>query len=378
MQITTKRYVSPFIQEDLPEKMVFVGGPRQVGKTTLAKSFLGSPRNGYLNWDDPEDRDLILKNKISRKEPLFVFDEIHKYRNWRGLVKGIFDKYHEETKIIVTGSARLDHFRKGGDSLVGRYHYYRLHPFSLPEVSKLPMPSDILHLLEYGGFPEPFFKGNHRHWSRWQKERVSRVVTQDLRDLEAVKEISLVELLVSILPTKVGSLLSIKSLVEDLNVSPHTVERWITILENLYLCYRISPFGNERIKAIKKAQKLYFWDWSQVENKGSRFENLVASHLLKYCHFHEDYNGFKMELRYIRDVEGRELDFVVLRNKKPLFAVECKTGENHKSKNLEYFKTRLNIPKVYQTHLGSKNYGHEGVDGRVLPFYKLCNELELL
>ena len=378
MHNTTKRYLSIFIEEDLPEKMVFIGGPRQVGKTTLAKSFLDSKNNAYLSWDDPEDRDLILKNRINKEQPILVFDEIHKYRNWRGLVKGIFDKYHDETKIIVTGSARLDHFRKGGDSLVGRYHYYRLHPFSLPEVSKTPTLDDLHHFLEYGGFPEPFTKGNQRHWSRWQKERISRVVTQDLRDLEAVKEISLVELLVSILPSKVGSLLSIKSLMEDLNVSPHTVERWITILENLYLCYRIPPFGNERIKAIKKAQKLYFWDWSQVENRGSRFENLVACHLLKYCHFHEDYNGFKMELRYIRDVEGRELDFVVIKNKKPLFAVECKTGEDHKSKNLDYFKVRLNIPKVYQTHLGFKDYGNEVKDGRVLPFSKLCQELELV
>jgi predicted AAA+ superfamily ATPase len=378
MQNTTGRYLAKFIDEDLSEKMVFIGGPRQVGKTTLAKNYLDSNNNGYFNWDDLEDRDLILKNRINKKQPLLVFDEIHKYRNWRGLVKGIFDKYHEGTKIIVTGSARLDHFRKGGDSLVGRYHYYRLHPFTLPEISTFASLNDIKYLLEYGGFPEPFMKGNHRHWSRWQNERISRVVTQDLRDLETVKEISLVELLVSILPSKVGSLLSLKSLTEDLSVSHHTVERWITILENLYLCFRIAPFGNERIKAVKKAQKLYFWDWSQVENMGSRFENLMASHLLKYCHFHEDYNGSKMELRYIRDVEGREIDFLVLKNKKPLFAVECKTGESHKSKHLEYFKNRLNIPKIFQTHLGTNDYGNEVKDGRVLPFPKLCQELELL
>ena len=149
MHNTTKRYLSIFIEEDLPEKMVFIGGPRQVGKTTLAKSFLDSKNNAYLSWDDPEDRDLILKNRINKEQPILVFDEIHKYRNWRGLVKGIFDKYHDETKIIVTGSARLDHFRKGGDSLVGRYHYYRLHPFSLPEVSKTPTLDDLHHFLEY-------------------------------------------------------------------------------------------------------------------------------------------------------------------------------------------------------------------------------------
>lgn len=375
MQNNTKRYLVSPIQEDLIEKMVFIGGPRQVGKTTLSRFYLP---HSYLNWDDIEDRDKILKNQISKEENILIFDEIHKFRNWRSLVKGIFDKNQFKLKIIVTGSARLDHFRKGGDSLVGRYHYYRLHPFTLSEISKSPNNADIKDLLMYGGFPEPFLKQNNRHWSRWQKERITRVVTQDLRDLESVKEISLIELLVSNLPTKVGSLLSIKSISEDLQVSPHSVDRWITLLENLYLCYRISPFGNEKIKAVKKAQKLYFWDWSQVENPGSRFENFVAGHLLKYCHFHEDYNGDKMELRYLRDVDGREIDFVILKNKKPLFAVECKSGDRKKSKNLEYFKTRLRIPKVYQIHTGNLDYGDEEKEGRVLPFAKFCNLEQLL
>ena len=372
MQIDTKRYLFLPIAEDLEEKMVFLGGPRQVGKTSLSKLFLPPKSNSYLNWDDPEDREKILKNKISKEERILVFDEIHKFKNWRSLVKGIFDKYGNTTKILVTGSARLDHFRKGGDSLVGRYHYYRLHPFTLPEISKTPNRGDLDTLLQFGGFPEPFLKQSNRHWSRWQKERVTRVVTQDLRDLETIKEISLVELLVSNLPSKVGSSLSIKSLSEDLQISPHTVDRWITILENLYLCFRISPFGSEKIKAVKKAQKLYFWDWSQVENEGAKFENLVASHLLKYCHFHEDYNGDKMELRYLRDVEGRELDFVILKNKKPLFAVECKSGEKNLSRSLNYFKIRMKIPKVYQVHRGQADFGDEEKEGRVLPFSKFC------
>jgi hypothetical protein len=352
--------------------MVFLGGPRQVGKTTLARSLQRPETSLYLNWDDLEDRHLILRNEINKEKSLLVLDEIHKYRNWRGLVKGIYDKYYDTTKVLVTGSARLDHFRKGGDSLFGRYYYYRLHPFSLRELSNSPNQGDLDTLLTFGGFPEPLFKSSTRHWSRWQKDRISRVVKEDLRDLETVKEISLIELLVSILPSKVGSLLSIQSLVEDLQVSPHTVDRWITILENLYMCFRIPPFGNDKIKAVKKAQKLYFWDWSQVENLGGRFENFLGSQLLKYCHFQEDYHGHKMELRYIRDVEGREMDFVVLQNKKPLFAVECKTGEKSLAKSLEYFQTRLKIPKVYQVHLGKRDFGNEFRGGRVLPFLKFC------
>jgi uncharacterized protein len=367
------RYVEPTLLADLPEKMVFLGGPRQVGKTTLAKSLM-LPNALYLNWDDAEDRSRIMKREWSRDVPMLVLDEVHKYRLWRGLVKGLFDKRGPDLKILVTGSARLDHFRKGGDSLVGRYHYHRLHPFTLGEAGGQKALPD---LLRYGGFPEPFLKQDQRFYRRWQKERVTRVVTQDLRDLENVKEISLVELLAELLPARVGSPLSIRSLQEDLQVSPHTVERWITIFENLYLCYRIAPHGAERAKAVKKAKKLYLWDWAQVESEGPRFENLVASHLLKYCHAAEDSEGHRMELRYLRDVDGKEIDFLVLRARKPVFAVECKSGERRISKHLAYFKERYRIPKAYQVHGGEADFGDEAREGRVLPLHRLC-ELEQL
>ena len=367
-----ERYLGRQILADLAEKMVFLGGPRQVGKTTLARSLL--PSALYLNWDDAEDRSQILSSRWSKDVPLLVLDEVHKYRLWRGLVKGLFDKRGPSLRILVTGSARLDHFRKGGDSLVGRYHYHRLHPFTLGEVGG---KKALASLLRYGGFPEPFLKQDERFYRRWQKERVTRVVTQDLRDLETVKEISLVELLAELLPARVGSPLSIKSLQEDLQVSPHTVERWLTILENLYLCYRIAPHGAERAKAVKKAKKLYLWDWAQVESDGPRFENLVASHLLKYCHAVEDNEGYRMELRYLRDVDGKEVDFLVLRGRKPLFAVECKTGERQLTKHLSYFKARYRIPKLYQVHLGEADFGDEAREGRVLPLHRLC-ELEHL
>jgi len=357
--------------------MVFLGGPRQVGKTTFARGFIGSGKD-YYNWDDLSSRSLIFKNQLDSSSKLLVLDEIHKYRFWRTLVKGYFDKNFPQSNILVTGSARLDHFRKGGDSLVGRYHYYRMHPFSLPEISRTCENDLLASLLKFGGFPEPYLKQNEREWRRWQKERVSRVVKQDLRDLENVKEISLIELLVELLNPRVSASLSIKSIQEDLQVSPNTVDKWITILENLYYCYRISPFGTNRAKAVKKTQKLYLWDWSEVQNEGARFENFVAGHLLKYCHFHEDYNGHKMELRYLKDVEDREVDFVVIKDNKPLFAVECKTGERALQKNLAYYQDRLKIPKMYQVHLGKKDYGNSSKGGRVLPFSKFCIEEEMI
>jgi len=374
----SRRYLLQSIVSDLQEKMVFLGGPRQVGKTTLAMHFLAGQKDRYFNWDDPEDRSRILTAQLPHSGPLLVLDEVHKYRNWRSLVKGIFDKHRAECRILVTGSARLDHFRKGGDSLVGRYHYYRLHPFSLPEMSPDLNPDHLKQLLAFGGFPEPLFKQNERHYRRWSKDRISRVVTQDLRDLENVKDVSLIELLTSMLPPRVGSLLSLHSLSEDLQVSPHTVERWLTILEYLYVCFRIAPYSGNRARALKKMQKCYLWDWALVPGDGARFENLVASHLLKYCHFEEDQEGYKMELRYIRDTQGREVDFVVLKDQKALFAVECKSGERSLSPSLAYFQERLSLPAVYQVHLGQRDYGNERRGGRVLPFAAFCRAIGLV
>lgn len=371
------RYLQKQITQDLKEKMVFLGGPRQVGKTTLAKQFI-SKADQYLNWDKDSDRRLILKDEIDPKLGLIIMDEIHKYAKWRNLIKGYYDKFYPDLNFLVTGSARLDYFRKGGDSLVGRYHYLRLHPFSLLELNSNPKPSDVDLLLRFGGFPEPLFKQNSTHHSRWQMERVSRVINEDLRDLENVKELSLIELLVQSLGSKVGSTLSIKNLQEDLQVSPNTVDRWVNILERLYYCYRIAPYGPPKIRAVRKAQKLFLWDWSELENSGARFENMVASHLLKFCHHEEDTKGLKTELRYFKDVvTEKEIDFIVLQKNKPLFAVECKTGERELSKSLVNNGRRLNIPLLYQVHLGTKSYGSPQT-GRVLPFADFCKEAGLV
>jgi len=370
------RYLRAQIQKDLQEKMVFLGGPRQVGKTTLSREFVRSSEQ-YLNWDFDQDRRRLLKGDLNPQAGLYVLDEIHKYARWRNFLKGYYDKYKPHLNFLVTGSARLDHFRKGGDSLVGRYHSLRLHPLSLRELQPVPKATDLQTLLQFGGFPEPFSRQDSGFHQRWQTERRTRVVTQDLRDLETVKEISLIELLAQTLESRVGSPLSVRSLQEDLGVSPNTVERWIGLLESLYYCFRISPYGPPKVRAVKKAQKLYLWDWSEVENPGPRFENLVASQLLKFCHFEEDTKGLKTELRYFRDVVSlREIDFIVLQKGKPLFAVECKTGDREISRGLLQFGQRLKIPRLYQVHLGERDFGLES-HGRILPFTKFCQELEL-
>ncbi|MFZ5468297.1 MAG: ATP-binding protein [Myxococcota bacterium] len=382
-QLPYKRYLVDAIWGDLREgKMAFVGGPRLVGKTTLALGFLreGNHRPAaedhpaYLNWDAQPAKAALLRGELPPRQPLLVLDEIHKFARWRNLVKGLHDTHKSKVRFIVTGSARLDYYRRGGDSLLGRYHYFRLHPFSLREMTSEPSREDVESLLRFGGFPEPLARQSETAWRRWQRERLQRVLREDLRDLERVREVSLIELLMDSLPERVGSPLSVRSLSDHLQVAHESVERWLSILERLYLCFRILPFGAAKIRAVKKEKKLYFWDWSANPNPGARFENLVASQLLKYCHFREDTLGHSMELRFIRDTDKREIDFVVLEDKRPVFAVECKNGETAPSPAAYYFRERTKIPRFYQVHLGTKDYGNEETAVRVLPFGQFCQE----
>jgi predicted AAA+ superfamily ATPase len=375
------RYIKENVEADLKSKMVFIGGPRQVGKTTFALSLLGAGQSesspAYLNWDLLEDRENIMEGRLPAGQTRIILDEIHKYAKWRNLTKGLFDKNKSTLSFIVTGSARLDYYRKGGDSLQGRYHYYRLHPFSAMECDLQPDKALVEQLLKFGGFPEPFVQADERFHRRWMREQSNRVLREDLRDLENVREVSMLELLLHHLPACVGSPLSVNSLSKLLQVAHATVEHWLTIFDRLYLSYRIAPFGSKRIRAVKKEKKLYFWDWSRVENPGPRFENMVAGHLLKYCHFIEDTQGYNMELRYIRDTDKREIDFVVLREGRPEFAVECKSGDRDAAPACLYFRERTAIPRFFQVHLGEKDFGNAESHTRVLPFATFCRELAL-
>jgi predicted AAA+ superfamily ATPase len=370
-----QRYLVSPIQSDLKEKMVLLGGPRQVGKTTLALSLLkngGEDHPAYFNWDVPGVAVPLIKGELPATESLIILDEIHKYKNWRNLIKGFYDRYKSKKKFLITGSAKLDHYRRGGDSLQGRYHFFRLHPLSLPEISRAATRNDTSELLQFGGFPEPFFKQSEKVWRRWQQERVKRVVFEDLVSLESVRDISSIELLTRLLPERVGSLLSIQSLREDLMVAHETAERWIQILEKLYFCFRISSFGHKRIRALRKDQKLYLWDWSLCKDPGTRFENMVACHLLKYCHFIEDTDGYEMELKYIRDTDKREIDFVVMKDGLAQFAVECKTADRDLSKHIQYFSERTGIPFFYQVHLNQRHTELANYRARIMPFQEFC------
>lgn len=319
--------------------MVFLAGPRQVGKTTLAKHLLGKAQEGYLNWDIDIHREKIL-TKVLPGTKLWVFDEIHKFRKWRNYLKGLFDQFHESKRILVTGSAKLDFYRRGGDSLQGRYHFLRLHPFSFKELGMVTQ-KDFSDLLKLGGFPEPFFSGSEIQAKRWSREYRTLLIREEVTSLEQVQDLGQLELLYLRLPKLIGSPLSINSLREDLQVSHRAVSNWLNIFERLYGIFRLSPFGAPKIRAVKKEQKHYHMDWTLASENGQKFENLVAVHLLKWVHYQQDCFGRELDLRYFRDIDKREVDFVVTEDEKPLLAVECKFSDTNVSDSLRYFKIRF-------------------------------------
>ena len=386
------RYLDEPVTQDLASKMVFVAGPRQVGKTTLAQNILASEEAGiYLNWDNREDRKIIRNAQWPGGEPLVVLDELHKWRTWKGWVKGEYDKHHDRVRFLVTGSARLDVYRRGGDSLQGRYHHYRLHPFTQGELNEgtsrhLPKPGTELQftasgnaeavetLFQFGGFPEPYLAQSNRTLRRWQKERMDRSLREDVRDLEAVRDLASLQLLADLLPERAGSLLSLNALREDLEVSHRAVVHWMEILERLYFVFRLKPFKTRKVRALHKRTKAYLWDSSMVPGEGERFENLVALHLLKFCHLLEDREGYRVELHYLRDRSGHEVDFLVTIDQKPWFCVEAKLSATRIEPSLRYFSDRLEIPWSYQVVFkGDRDFVQDGV--RCLPAHRFFTAL---
>ncbi|MBW1891422.1 MAG: ATP-binding protein [Deltaproteobacteria bacterium] len=338
------RYIQKSVLKDLERKMVFIGGPRQSGKTTLAKYLCRqagySLEERYLNWDAAADRENIIKEQFPAGSGILILDEIHKYSRWRQVVKGLFDKRGDELDILVTGSARLDHYRRGGDSLQGRYHFYRLMPLTFSELGP-PDEAGLADLFNFGGFPEPLLLRSEKETRRWSQEYRSRVIQGDLSDLENIMDLGIIENMVIRLPDLVGSPLSLNALREDLQVSHQSVSRWIGMLEKLYMIFRIYPFGAPKIRAVKKEAKHYHMDWTTITDPGARFENMIACHLLKWCYYKQDTEGIALELRYFRDVDKREVDFVIVENMQPTLFIECKLSEKSVALPLKYLKKRF-------------------------------------
>ncbi len=372
-----KRYICNQVLLDLGRKMVFVGGPRQAGKTTFSLHLRPKPKTTYLNWDIDEDRTRILDKELGHTSFL-ILDEIHKFRRWRNYLKGIYDGIkagsQPKREILVTGSAHLEYYRYKGDSLQGRYHLIRLLPLSLNEIQS-NQQEGVESLLRYGGFPEPFILQSETETRRWSREYRARVIRDEVRELEQVQDLASIELLLNALVDHAGSILSINSVREDLQVAHRTVDKWIQILERLYLIYRIPPIGGPKIRAVKKEQKLFFYDWTAISDEGARFENLVATHLQKYVFWRQDANGESVELRYFRDSDGREVDFVLVNQKKPILMVECKLSDREVSSHLKYLSQKYPKVPAWQVYMnGKKDYlTPHGI--RVAPVCKLLETL---
>ena len=369
-----ERLYKNIIQSHFAEnrQMAIVSGPRQVGKTTLAQTIRGNADTVYFNWDDFDDRELLLQGgqsiasyigleKLRSDKVLVIFDEIHKFSKWKQLVKGFYDRYKDSCHILITGSARMDTFKKGGDSLMGRYFNYRLHPLSVNELLNRPPPSaeimspgqiadaDFEKLLTWGGFPEPFLKNDRRFFNRWSRLREQQLLREDIRELTNVQELGQMEILAILLKSQIGQLTSYTSLAKKVRVSVDTVRRWISILESLYYCYSIRPWTSNVSRSLLKEPKYYLWDWAQCTDIGARNENFIASHLLKAVHFWTDLGLGSYDLHFLRDKERREVDFLVSRDKKPWFMVEVKSSMNDRiSPHLEVFRKQLSIENTFQ------------------------------
>lgn len=363
------RYLTPFIQRDLTRKMVLVGGPRQVGKTTLAKAILASHHAGgcYLNWDSDDDRTRIVQKKWLPSDHLLVFDELHKYPQWKQWLKGLYDTHGDRHAILVTGSARLDLYRQGGDSLMGRYHYWRLHPMTLEEPLLLKPEQRLSQLLTLGGFPEPLLENDQREAKRWRRERFDRVLFEDIRDLEPIRNLQSLRLLTDLLRQRVGGQIVVSHLATDIQVASPTIKAWLTALEHMYLLFQVTPYTHQIARAIQKPPKIYFYDNGDViGDDDARLENLVATHLLKWLHFREDYEGDRCQLHYLRDKEGREVDFVIVVNGEIEELIEVKWSDSTPSRGLKYYQQQLHPPRTTQI-VAQLEYEYEVAGVRVVP-----------
>jgi predicted AAA+ superfamily ATPase len=348
-------------------QMALVSGPRQVGKTTTCRSV----SNEYLNWDNADDRRLLLRGPASiaqalqldvlrAQSPVATLDELHKYFKWKNLLKGFFDSYGDRVRLIITGSSRIDIFRRGGDSLMGRYFLYRMHPWSVAESLRTHLPQREIHapeevrsadweaLWEHGGFPEPFLRRDSRFTRRWRSLRYEQLSREDLREMALVSDLGTLETLMQILAEHSGQQLTYSNLAHEIQVSVDTVKRWIDLLARLHYGFLVRPWFRNVAKSLRKEPKWFLRDWAGVMEDGARAETMVACHLLKTIEAWTDLGFGDFELRYLRDKQKREVDFLVVKDRKPWFLVEVKMSDKTLSPSLGYFQTQTNAQHAFQ------------------------------
>lgn len=357
----------------LQGRMSFISGPRQIGKTTAVMRFLADQgqRHHYYNWDT-----LTVKKRYAANPLFFVeeilperarswvaLDEIHKYPKWKNLLKGYYDEWKEKIQFIVTGSARLDLFRRSGDSLVGRYFLFKMLPLGIREVvpgfsskSKVWSPAEELSwvppvsahvsealesLLHLAGYPEPFAVGTEGFCTRWRDNYISLILQEDLRDLTKIVHLRKLETLLYLLPERVGAPLSLNALRQPLEAAHGSIRSWLEALKMVYLVFSIRPWTSHLARSVLKEEKYYFWDWGMVSSPGPRFENFVAVQLQRAVTAWNEEGKGPFQVHYVRTKEGQEVDFAVADRKKILLLVEAKEGETALSKSLPYFQEKV-------------------------------------
>lgn len=354
--------------------MVFVSGPRQVGKTTTCRNMA----DDYINWDNTDDRRQILKgpaviaqrlglDQLKASKPVVLFDELHKFPKWKQFLKGFFDTYADQMHALVTGSSRLDIYRRGGDSLMGRYFHYRMHPFTVAEIidQSLPDAQNILRaprkidakdfdaLWEHGGYPEPFLKRNMRFSRQWQTLRLHQLLREDVRDLTKIAHLDQLETLVTLLQHSSGNQLVYSNLANEVQTSIDTIRRWTNTLCSLHFGFLVKPWFKNVSRSLRKEPKWFLRDWSGIQDPGQKAETFVACHLLKAVEGWNDLGLGDFQLGYLRDVFKREVDFIVIRDRKPWFLAEVKSADKTLSPTLTYYQEQLKIPFAFQVILNA-------------------------
>ncbi|MBP9841354.1 MAG: ATP-binding protein [Simkaniaceae bacterium] len=343
-----ERFQKQAILADLAKKMVLLAGPRQAGKTTLAKDLASEfSSSTYLNYDRMEDRKIFAKEAWLPSTELLIFDEIHKMPKWKTYLKGVYDTKPAHQKILVTGSARLEVFKQVGDSLAGRYFLHRLLPLSPAECQKVHLDYPLDRFLERGGFPEPFLSNTLVDANRWRLQYIDSLLREDVLDFENIQNLNAIRLVFELLRERVGSSISYTSIAEDVAISPNTVKKYIQILEALYIVFRVTPFSRNIARSLLKEPKLYFFDTGLVKgDAGAKFENLVASSLLKHVFAKIDYEAEPFSLHYLHTKDKHEVDFILAYDGQIEKLIEVKHKDSSIAPSLRYFHEKYQLPAI--------------------------------